>query len=309
MLREKKRLISTVLVCGGILVFGLLTAWLLAKVDWPSAVEALLDISPGSAVLAVLFSAISYAGLAGYDVVAVRALRDLDISPPLAAQAGAVSFGISNFLGFPWIIGAAVRQRIYRLKSADLGALVTIVSSGWLAFWLVVVLIWGASLILVPVPAMGLSSSAQSAIGAALAAIAIVCILALGQGRSLTILRREVRLLSRRLTLRQMACAVVDLAASALVLCVILPDDLRGPFVVFLGLFVGAIALGVLSHIPAGVGSFEAVMILGLGAGQRPELSAGLLLYRLFRTVLPFVLSVACLLILESREYRRAAAK
>ena len=296
---------ATVGIVAGLLASLALTLWLLSRVDWSAALAALLDIPAWTMALATGLSAVSYLGLAGYDVIAVRACPGLRIPPATAGQGGAIAFGISNFLGFPWITGAAVRQRIYRLSLADAGALVTIVSSGWLAFWLVVGLVCGAALALAQVPAEALPPALQPLAGAALLAVGGGILLALREGHVVTVLGREIRLLSRRLTLRQMACAVIDLAASALVLFVLLPDEIRGPFLAFLGLFVVAVGLGVLSHIPAGVGSFEAVMILGLQAGPGPGLTAGLLAYRMLRTVLPFLIASLALLVVEARPLPR----
>ena len=292
---------------GGVLVACAgLAVLLLSRVDWPGALAALLAIPLPVALLALALCALSYVGLAGFDVVAVRTCPELGLSTAQAFRGGAVAYGISNFLGFPWMTGAAVRQRIYRLRPGSLGALATIVGSGWLAFDLSVALICGLCLLLAPGDIPFVPDGLRLPLGVLATGGAALAVLALGRGRSLRIAGREMRLLSRRLTLQQMGCAALDLAASALVLYVLLPEALRGHFAGFLGLFVLAIGIGVLSHVPAGLGSFEAVMVLGLDAGHGPELSAGLLAYRFIRTVLPFVLAAAVLLAVEGRGLGRS---
>jgi uncharacterized membrane protein YbhN (UPF0104 family) len=70
-------------------------------------------------------------------------------------------------------------------------------------------------------------------------------------------------------------------------------------FVTLAVIFVAATLLGFASHAPGGIGVFDATMLVALWQFDKPELLAGLLLFRLLYYVAPFVLS---LLILGGRE-------
>jgi phosphatidylglycerol lysyltransferase len=106
---------------------------------------------------------------------------------------------------------------------------------------------------------------------------------------------RSVRLPSLRLSLLQLVITALDVAAAATVLYLLLPE--APPFGAFLLIYMIALAAGVLSHVPGGVGVFEAILLAAF-AGQlgAAPLAAALLLYRLIYVVLPLL--VACLLLL-----------
>ncbi len=275
--------------------FGL-AAWMIHLIDWTALMRSWHDLSFLTLSLALLATAFSYTGLAGYDIIAVSRLRPVGISRRRACLVGATSFGISNFVGFPWIVGAAVRQRMYGARAVGLGALMTIVSSGWFAFWLVVVAVSGVVLVLTPA-ALGLPAAPPTLrlLGIILILAVIAVMLWTRQGRQLTVFRQRMEILPLRIMLAQMGAAVVDLLASGIVLYVLLPEGLAPGFLPFIGLFVVAVGLGVLSHLPAGIGSFEAVMVMGIGGTLSGDLVASLVLYRALRTVLPFAIASAVL--------------
>ena len=125
--------------------------------------------------------------------------------------------------------------------------------------------------------------------------------------------RRTLRLPGRRLTFLQLIITALDVAAAATVLYLLLPE--APPFGAFLLVYLLALAAGVLSHVPGGVGVFEAILLAAFSdtLGAAP-LAAALLLYRLIYVVLPLL--VACLLLLinegqrlfQTRQSLRAAS-
>ena len=108
----------------------LLAAWFLWHIDWPQTIAAWHRLDGGTIALALGLTALSYCGLAAYDVIAVGTLEQLNISRVAAAVTGATAFGISNFLGFPLVTGTAVRVRMYAVARHNLGPLLSVVGSG-----------------------------------------------------------------------------------------------------------------------------------------------------------------------------------
>ena len=93
----------------------------------------------------------------------------------------------------------------------------------------------------------------------------------------------------------------VDIAATAAVLWFLLPAGSVG-FPTLVGFFAIAIVLGVLSHVPGGLGVFEAVMLIALRDRVPTEsLAAALVLYRLIYYIVPLLLAVGLLVLLEVR--------
>lgn len=113
--------------------------------------------------------------------------------------------------------------------------------------------------------------------------------------------RRTLRLPGRRLTFLQLVITALDVAAAATVLYLLLPE--APPFGPFLLVYLLALAAGVLSHVPGGVGVFEAILLAAFAdkLGAAP-LAAALLLYRLIYVLLPML--VACVLLLINEAQR-----
>jgi hypothetical protein len=57
--------------------------------------------------------------------------------------------------------------------------------------------------------------------------------------------------------------------------------------------FIAATLLGFASHAPAGIGVFDAAILLGLGGDDKDPLIAALLMFRTFYHFLPFVIALA----------------
>jgi phosphatidylglycerol lysyltransferase len=103
------------------------------------------------------------------------------------------------------------------------------------------------------------------------------------------------------LTLLQLVITALDVVAAATVLYLLLPE--APPFGAFVLIYLLALAAGVLSHVPGGVGVFEAILLAAFAdtLGAAP-LAAALLLYRLIYVVLPML--VACVLLLANEARR-----
>jgi uncharacterized membrane protein YbhN (UPF0104 family) len=114
--------------------------------------------------------------------------------------------------------------------------------------------------------------------------------------------RRRIRVQGLRLelpglglTLSQLALGVVDLCCAAGALFVILPQGHGLDFVSFCAAYVLACLLGIASHMPGGIGAFEATMLNAVPAPSAEALLASLLLFRIIYYVGPFILALALL--------------
>ena len=59
-----------------------------------------------------------------------------------------------------------------------------------------------------------------------------------------------------------------------------------------IAVFIAATLLGFASHTPAGLGVFDAAILVGLGGEHREPLIAALLIFRVLYHLLPFVLAL-----------------
>ncbi|WP_347312675.1 bifunctional lysylphosphatidylglycerol flippase/synthetase MprF [Defluviimonas sp. SAOS-178_SWC] len=283
------------------------------SVQWHDVRAALSAIPFPSLGTALLCVAASYAALSLYDVAALRSLAPGKVPLRLAAVAGASGFAISNFLGASWLTGSSVRMRIYSALGVDLTTVAHIVGMTWLAFFLGLTTVLGLLFSFHP---QGLSAGlpispgteAMAGAGLLILLVAIYGWLALGH-RQFRIGRVRIELPPLGLAAAITLIAVADMVVAAASLYVLLPDGIVANFVVFFVIYVGAVALGVLSHAPGGIGVFEAALVAGLGAGAEPDVLAALLIYRILYFFLPFLLAAAGLGLAWAVEERRSLGK
>ncbi|MDU9004581.1 bifunctional lysylphosphatidylglycerol flippase/synthetase MprF [Sedimentitalea todarodis] len=283
-----------------------------AKVSW-SAVKADVAASSWTSIaLAIAAMAISFLALSLYDVLAVRSIATGQVPDRIAAFAGGSGTAISNLLGFSYLTGTAVRYRIYASLGVDLARVAGIIAISWIAFWLGLILILGLLFLAHPVglsQVLPLDGTLEIAIGAALLVGLALLVLWLSRApRSFWAEGFRVPLPGGRLALSLMGVAVIDLMGAAMTLYFLLPADLADNFVYFFVIYMGATALGILSHSPGGLGVFEATLIAGLGAAGRPDMLAALLLYRVIYSVLPFAVAVVALAVTWAVTRRGAIA-
>jgi glycosyltransferase 2 family protein len=107
------------------------------------------------------------------------------------------------------------------------------------------------------------------------------------------------------LSLVQIAIGAADVCAAAAVLYVLLPAGHGVGFEAFLAVYVFAACVGIASHLPGGVGAFEATMLLALAQLPREPLLGALLMFRLIYYIAPFILALALLGLYEVRNRLR----
>jgi uncharacterized membrane protein YbhN (UPF0104 family) len=245
---------------------------------------------------AMALTAISFGCLGLYDRTAARVVAP-NVNGGWAWMAGIIANAISNTLGFHAITGTLVRARLYGRCGLGASDVARIISLSWLALGLGFIAMLAVAELLDGLTTLHRWGSL--AIGLALACSLAGLMAWLAQApRQLSLGRFRHPLPPARMMLQQLAVGTVESAAAIGALYVLLPSDLAPPFGVFAVGCIAALALGVLSHVPGGVGVFEgSVTALLLGTG-RVDLLAALLLYRAIYNLLPFFLSVVLLVVL-----------
>ncbi|MEI4484911.1 lysylphosphatidylglycerol synthase domain-containing protein [Frigidibacter sp. MR17.14] len=254
------------------------------------------------AATAGALTAVGYLALASYDLFALRAIgRHLPTG--LALRAGLLGTALGNTLGLSALSGGAVRYRFYGPRG--LGATEVAAVSAYVAMAI------GTGLTVIGLIALALHPGAlpdylpwgAGLVGPGAAALAVIVI---GVLLFACLRRTSVRLGPARLTMPglralglQGTAALVDVIASAAVLWVLLPSG-KPALAAFVAVYAVAMMAGVLSHVPGGVGVFEAVVLASLPVGV-PVLTAtaALMCFRIIYYLVPFVLA---LILLGGRE-------
>lgn len=270
---------------------------LAAEAHWSAIKEDIAASSWTALAAAILWTAVSFVGLASYDILAVRSVAKDEVPAWVAGLAGSGGSAVSNLLGFSYLTGTAVRYRTYASLGLDLNRVAGVIATAWVGFWLGLLFTLGVLLTLHPAglsTVLPLDGTTETIIGVTLLiAIAGVLIWLWRDGKRFSLAGFNFKLPNGKLAGYLTIAGIVDLGGAALTLYVLMPADLVQSVPYFFVIYVGAIALGILSHAPGGLGVFEATIIAGLGAAGRSDVLAALLLYRMVYTLLPFLLAVA----------------
>ncbi len=246
-------------------------------------------------LVAVLATAVSYAALTGYDVLALRLLSHR-LPYRQVVLASFMATAVGHNVGFAVVSAGAVRARLYiawGLSATEVAAMIALVG---LTLGVGLAFAGGLALLLEPALAsalLRLAPGAVQALGGLLVALALGYALA-GSVRKTPLIWRHWRLQlpSGGIALQQLGLAVVDVAAAATVLYVLLGPQPGLTWPVFVGVYVLAVVVGIASHVPGGLGVFETVMLLALPAVPRDSLLAAMVLYRVVYFLIPLALAM-----------------
>jgi uncharacterized membrane protein YbhN (UPF0104 family) len=288
----------TIIAIAAVALFRTLRHIKVAKV-----IDAMLAAHASDLVWAAVFVAGGYLTLTFYDLFALRTIGWGKIPYRVAMLASFTSYAIGHNVGASVLTGGAVRYRIYSAWGLDALAVTKLCFVAGLTFWLGNATVLGLGIVYAP----GAASAIDQLPAWINRGLALAILLVLGSyvawvwRRPRVIGRRgwQVTLPGGPLTLLQIGIGIVDLACCALAMFMLLPVEPNIGFVTLAVIFVAATLLGFASHAPGGIGVFDATMLVALWQFDKPELLAGLLLFRLLYYVAPFVLS---LLILGGRE-------
>jgi len=245
-------------------------------------------------VAALGLTALSFAALASYDIFGVGAVAPRRVPARVALLAGATANAISHTLGFHAVTGSLVRTQIYLRHGLNRTEVIRIVSLSWLALGLGLLAMLAASEFAHSFTTIGRPASQSAAFGITAGLSAFVLWLR-GERREVRCLGFRQPLPTARAALLQMTIGTVESAAAIGALYVLVPSDLAPPFSAFAVGCIAAMAVGVVVHVPGGIGVFEAGMTALLSGAGRADLLAALLVYRVVYNLLPFAVSVAAL--------------
>ena len=296
-------------------VLGLLACWrLLEQLDPAAVVSAIHQVPVSHLFGAIAATLLGFAGLAGYEWSACR-YAGVQLPLPRMLLGNFCASAIANAIGLSLLTGGSVRYRLYSRDNVSTGdiARITLFASLSLGCALPVLCAMAAfSDLPNAAVALRLSPSAVSWLAATVLLGCLVTAVWLLRRRlpgtptpgsmEIRLFRGSVRLPTIRLSLLQLVFTLIDVCAAASVLYLMLPT--APPLGAFLLVYLLALAAGVLSHVPGGVGVFEAVMLAAFAGQLEPApLAAALLLYRVIYIGFPLVSACLLLLFVEARQF------
>jgi phosphatidylglycerol lysyltransferase len=275
-----------------IAVFGA-ALWVLGRALATHRIDEIMGylgrLPPLKLVGAVAMTAASYATLVCYDLSALHyvgrrlPLRDVAI-------ASFISYAFSNTIGFAAVTGGSVRYRLYSAAGLNGFEIAAVVVFCTLTFGIGALAVSGLVLLLQPhliTAVLPLPPGIVRSIGSALLALLVAYFIFISlRPERLRVRQWRVQLPTLGLSLAQVAIATIDLMFAAAALWLLMPGGTGIDYGRFLGIYVVATTLGIMSHVPGGLGVFETVMLLMVPA-PAGQMFGALLAYRVVYYLLP----------------------
>jgi len=290
-------------------VFALTHA--LKNVDYDQVFAIIRDTDSSVIALALMLVTASYGGVTLYDWLALHTMGRKDVPYRIAALASFTSYPIAHGIGAVALISPIIRYRIYSRNGVGAIGVANICFLTGLTFWLGNMTALGFSLLYEPAALSVIDRLAPSinrmlALGL-LGIVATYLTWSWLHPRTLGKSRWLVRLPSGPLVLAQILIGLLDLTAAALAMYVLIPAGMEIGLLRLMAVFIAATLLGFASHAPAGLGAFDATILIGLGSEDREQMLAALLMFRFLYHFVP--LSIALILFGGVEAVRNLRAK
>ena len=288
-----------VLVLAGV-VIGL--HGVLKKIGIADVLAALAATPRHEILHAVLLLCISLCIMSLYDLPGIIFARREQAFPRLGLRriglASFCAYALSHLLGAPALTAAAIRLRLYAQWGVPPAGIGRIMALSGTNFAIGFCAVMGLLLLIHPyaVPVFGHAAPGTLRLaGALLTGIAATYVLAARGRDSVTLLGRKIALPGEGLALAQILLAGTDMSISAAIFYTVLPDAPALSYLHVLSIYLAGFASGLVSGLPAGVGVFDSVLLLGLSAYLPPATALGaILLFRVMYFIAPACLAGLC---------------
>ncbi|MEH3100980.1 bifunctional lysylphosphatidylglycerol flippase/synthetase MprF [Sphingomonas adhaesiva] len=274
--------------------------------------DAVRALPNGRLAAAIAFTTLSYLTLTLYDFLALRV-----IGRPLpwrtAALASFTSYTLSHNLGLSLLTGGSARYRVYSRAGLDGPDVARVIAIASATFWIGIVTVAGVALAMrdgaIDLAGVSLPQGLARTLGVVVVALAVALVIACGRARRpLRLWRLTLPLPTGRQALAQIGIAVLDTSTAAAALFVLMPDAAPSLLPAFVLAYALGIVAAVVTHVPGGLGVFEAV-VLAVIPGDRVTVLAALIAYRLVYYLLPLAVAVAILAWREGAARRALPAR
>jgi uncharacterized membrane protein YbhN (UPF0104 family) len=296
----RRRRLKTIFGIAGSAVIAALAAYVLYRTfQRISIADVLANVRAtpgGTLLLAAACAAGAYSVLAAYEIVVVRYVKHC-IGRAKPVMTALIAFPLGHAVGQAMLSGSAMRYRMYApagFSAMEVGATVLLCGLPYLlAFGLLfdLALVFAAEPL---APLFRISSEWLFALGClGLVKDAAYLLFVWRRRKPIKLGGWAVNLPTLRLTWLQLVVGAADIILVCSVLYLLLPDSAAIAFLPFLAVYLASVLVGVVSHVPAGLGVLESMLLLLLPDVPPEQLLASVLLYRVIYEVIPLVIALA----------------
>ena len=257
------------------------------------------QFAPSKILLAVLLTLVSYLLLTLYDYLAIRELKS-PLSYQQVAPVSFLAFTFSNTIGFSLLTGTSIRYKFYSELGLSGNNITQVVLACSVTFFLGLFFICGLALINfpaeqlsdLPLPTWFFSLNRVIGILMLLGVISYF-VFSLMWKRSIQFRGFELAPPIFSLSLKQFLVSSIDWIVVGTLFYSLLPEVDGLSYLQVLSIFFVANAIGVLAHVPGGIGVFETVVTVTLSQYLPAEqILSSVIIYRLMYYIVPFILAL-----------------
>lgn len=308
---QARRRTLIVLAAAAVALLGLIALYHLLRTVRPHEIGAAFDaLSPLQLAGALLLTAISYLMLTFYDRFALVVIGR-KLAWRTYGLASFTSYALSHNLGLALLTGGSARYRIYRAAGLGIGEVGSVIALAGLSFWNGIFLLGGLAAVasvhsitlldhMVPSHWLHLGGAILLAVCLLPPFLSPLGVKAVNVGGWRTPVPGPGN--SAAMTV----VAILDMTAASAALFVLLPAPNPALYPAFVFGYALAIIVAFISHIPGGLGVFEAVVIATI-PGDKAQLLAALLAYRAIYYLLPLLVAALLLAWHERQSWRGPA--
>ena len=291
-----KKLLRNLSSLIGVVLFGVALFVIhhkLRQYHYHDIVDEMARTPSLSLVLAVLLTILNYFVLTGYDALALRYIKH-PLGYPQLALASFIGYVFSHNATIAG--GSAARYRIYSVLGVSASEAARLIVFCSITFWLGFFAIAGVFFLFqqqqIPT-SLHLPFNSVRPLGIIFIIIVLFYIVfAAVRKRPLKVHEWEFAPPTLGLSVGQIAIASFDWLVACGILYVLLPKMLGLTFIKFVGIYLLAAIVGLMSTVPGGLGVFETVILLLLsGFGEPAPIVGALLLYRVIYYFMPLVVA------------------
>lgn len=284
-----------------ILTLLLVAMWLLhrelSQYRIQDVMETLRDLPAWKLFLAISLTVISFASLTLYDFLSASYIKS-HLSRGKIAVASFLGFAISNSFGV-LLGGTAVRMRLFSVwgvSSVDiLKYLLMLSTTFWVGTFALSAIIFGIDPLPIPEKLhMPVVTAWPLSIFFTALTLGYIGVCGFTKG-PLRIRGWELTLPSWKFGVMQCIVGAIDLLLASAVLYVLMPESVPLSYAHFLAIYLLAIIVSVISHVPGGVGIMELVVIVLLDPKEPHAVLGAMLVYRVIYYLLPLVIGMVIL--------------
>jgi uncharacterized membrane protein YbhN (UPF0104 family) len=265
------------------------------RIHFADVLKQIVEVPRGTLAAAALCAAGAFATLASYEVVVVRYVKHC-IGRAKPVITALIAFPLGHAVGQAMLSGGALRYRMYTpagFSATEVGATVLLANLPYaLAFGLLldISLVAAADTL---EPMFRISSHWLRALGCVgLVKDAAYLLLVALRRKPVRLGGWHVHLPRPAMTALQLLVGTIDIVLVSSVLFLLLRQTAGVAYLPFLAAYLASVLAGVLSHVPAGLGVLESMLLLLLPDVPPEQLLAAVLMYRAIYEVVPMLIAL-----------------